>query len=326
VPAGDPVARGAEADGGKRPRVGLLHPGEMGVSVGAAAASAGAAVVWASRGRSEATRRRAEAAGLADLGTLDDLVAGAETILSVCPPHAALEVAEAVAARRFGGVFVDMNAVAPATARQIGELVERAGASFVDGGIIGPPVGGPGGTVPRPDPPAAGAHPAAGPPGRSGGPGGTRLYLSGRDAKRVAGLFAGSALEALVVDERPGSASAVKACYASYTKGVAALLLGIRALAGAEGVEAALLGEWSRSQAGLAERSERGPTGSARKAWRWIGEMEQLALAFRDAGLPDGFHLAAAELYRRLERFKDADGGHPPAFEEVVRAARTPPQ
>jgi 3-hydroxyisobutyrate dehydrogenase-like beta-hydroxyacid dehydrogenase len=299
VPGGDATARGPEAAGGKRPRVGLLHPGEMGASVGAAAASAGASVLWASQGRGTATRRRAQAAGLIDLGTLDDLVAGAETILSVCPPHAALEVAAAVAARRFGGVFVDMNAIAPATAREIGELIERSGASFVDGGIIGPPVR---------------------------GPGSTRLYLSGRDAKRVAGLFAGSALEALVVDERPGSASAVKACYASYTKGVAALLLGIRALARAEGVEAALLAEWSRSQAGLAERSERAPTGSARKAWRWIGEMEQLALAFRDAGLPDGFQLAAAELYRRLERFKDADAGHPPAFEEVVRAARTPPQ
>ncbi len=287
-------AGGGVAGGGGEPvRIGLLHPGEMGASVGVAAAAVGAVVAWASEDRGEATRRRAEAAGLADVGTLDDLVDGAEAMFSVCPPHAAEAVAAAVAARGFTGVFVDMNAIAPAAARRIGEQVERVGASFVDGGIIGPPVG-------------TGA--------------GTRLYLSGRDAKRAARLFAGSALEAVVVDERPGSASAVKACFATYTKGTSAMLLGIRALARAEGVEAALLDQWERSSPGLAERSERGPTGSARKAWRWIGEMEQLAAAFRDAGLPDGFHLAAAEVYRRLERFKHAGDGEPPAFDEVVRA------
>ncbi len=275
-------------------RIGLVHPGEMGASVAAAAATAGAVVVWASKDRGDATRRRAEAAGLTDLGTLDDLVDGVEAIFSVCPPHSALAVAEAVAARHFRGVFVDMNAIAPATARAIGRLVEGAGASFVDAGIIGPPVG-------------QGA--------------GTRLYLSGPAAGRVASMFAGSALEAVVVDERPGSASAVKAGFASWTKGTVALLLGIRALARAEGVEAALLEQWSRSLPGLAERSEQGPTASARKAWRWIGEMEQLAAAFRDVGLPDGFHLAAAEVYRRLERFKDQGGGQPPSFDELLRAA-----
>jgi 3-hydroxyisobutyrate dehydrogenase-like beta-hydroxyacid dehydrogenase len=269
--------------GGGKVRIGLLHPGEMGATVGAAAAAAGAAVAWASEGRSDATRRRAEAAGLSDAGTLERLLRASDAIFSVCPPHAAAAVADAVAARGFTGVFVDMNAIAPASARRIGEVVERAGAGFVDGGIIGPPVG-------------TGA--------------GTRLYLSGRDAERVAALFAGSALEALVVDERPGSASAVKACFASWTKGSAALLLDIRALARAEGVEAALLAEWARSRPGLAERSEPASSGADRKAWRWIGEMEQLAAAYRDAGLPDGFHLAAAEVYRRLERQRQrGDGG-----------------
>jgi 3-hydroxyisobutyrate dehydrogenase-like beta-hydroxyacid dehydrogenase len=255
----------------------------MGASVGAAAAAAGAAVVWASEGRGEATRRRAEAAGLSDAGTLDALVGGVEAIFSVCPPHGAAAVAGAAAARGFSGVFVDMNAIAPASARRIGEVVERGGASFVDGGIIGPPVG-------------TGA--------------GTRVYLSGADAKRVAGLFAGSALEVVVVDERAGSASAVKACFASWTKGSAALLLDIRALARAEGVETALLAEWARSRPGLAERSDPASSGADRKAWRWVGEMEQLAAAYRDAGLPDGFHLAAAEVYRRLQRRgQRGDGG-----------------
>ena len=56
--------------------------------------------------------------------------------------------------------------------------------------------------------------------------------------------------------------------------------------------------------------------GSARKAWRFVGEMEEIAAAFKAAGLPDSFHRAAAELYRRLERYKDTD--QPPSLEEAT--------
>jgi hypothetical protein len=76
-----------------------------------------------------------------------------------------------------------------------------------------------------------------------------------------------------------------------------------------------LLDEWKRSQPELPKRSE-AVTASARKAWRWIGEMEEIAASFRAAGLPDGFHLAAAEIYRELEQFKDP--GSPPSMDEVT--------
>src|SRR5512132_1273536 len=112
--------------------IGLLNPGEMGSMVGAA-------VRWAGEGRSGAARKRASDAGLEDAGSVASVVKASEIILSVCPPHAAVDVATQVAALRFAGAYVDGNAVSPATAREIAGIVEKGGATFVDGGIIGPP-------------------------------------------------------------------------------------------------------------------------------------------------------------------------------------------
>jgi 3-hydroxyisobutyrate dehydrogenase-like beta-hydroxyacid dehydrogenase len=270
--------------------IGLLHPGEMGSMVGMAARANGARVLWSARGRGASTHARARAAGLEDAGSLAALVTASDVILAVCPPHAAVDVAREVADLGFRGIFVDANAVSPATARELGAVIEKAGAIFVDGGIIGPP------------PQARGS---------------TRLYLSGESAAGVAALFEGSALEARVVEGGPGAASALKMAYAGWTKGSAALLLAVRALAAAEGVDAALLREWSLSQPDLPARSEGAAKGNARKAWRFVGEMEEIAATFASAGLPDGFHQASAEIYRRLEAYKDTT---PPPVDELVRA------
>ena len=270
--------------------IGLLHPGEMGSSVGAAGRAGGSRVLWTSEGRSASTRARAAAEGLEDGGTLAALVAASDVILSVCPPEAAPDLARSVSALGFSGVYVDANAVSPATSREVGTIVEKTGATYVDGGIIGPPA-------------------------RSRGT--TRLYLSGAEAARVAALFEGSALEVIVVEGGPGAASAVKMSYAAWTKGSAALLLAVRALAAAEGAEAALLAEWAISQRDLRARSEAAAKGNSPKAWRFVGEMDEIAATFANAGLPDGFHKAAGEIYRRMEGYKDVS---PPSIEELARA------
>jgi 3-hydroxyisobutyrate dehydrogenase-like beta-hydroxyacid dehydrogenase len=269
--------------------VGLLHPGDMGGVVGACAKAAGQRVLWASAGRSAGTRERAAAAGLEDAGTVAALLAASDVVLSICPPHAAVDLAREVAAQRFTGLYVDGNAVAPATAREVGAIVERGGAAFVDGGLIGPP------------PRSAGT---------------TRLYLSGREAKRVVGLFEGSALEAIAVSDAPGAASALKMVYAAVTKGTSALLMAVRALAASEGVDDALLAEWGRSQPDLPKKSEAAARDNARKAWRFVGEMDEIAATFEAAGLPGGFHQAAGEIYRRLADYKDAAA--PPAMADLV--------
>jgi len=261
-------------------RIGLLHPGEMGASVGAAARQAGAKVSWASSGRSGESRRRAARAGLEDSGSLEELSASSELILSVCPPDAATALAESVAATGYTGIYVDANAVSTGTARTVAAIIENAGARFVDGGIIGPP-----------------AH----------NPGSTRLYLSGAEAAAVVDAFQGSALQAIAMDTRPGAASALKMCYAAWTKGSAALLTGVRALALAEGVEEALLEEWAISQQGLDARSTAAARNNAFKAWRFAGEMREIAATFEASELPGGFHRAAADIYERLSAYKDCD-------------------
>jgi 3-hydroxyisobutyrate dehydrogenase-like beta-hydroxyacid dehydrogenase len=252
--------------------IGLLHPGEMGAAVGQCLAGAGHRVLWAPQGRGEATRERAAAAGLTSSG-LAEIKARSDLILSVCPPAAALDVARLVAQSQpagFRGLYLDANAIAPATAGQVAAIVTAGGASYVDGGIIGTP-------------------PVA--------PGFIRLYLSGARAGEVRDLLEGTEVDARLV-AAPGTASAVKMAYASWTKGSAALLLTARALARAEGVESVLLEEWGISQPGLEDRWTGAARSAAAKGWRWAAEMEEIAAAMAAAGLPEGFHQAAAEVYR----------------------------
>lgn len=271
--------------------IGLLHPGEMGSAVGATLVAGGARVLWASEGRGVRTRQRAEEIGLEDAGLLERLVRRAEVIFSVVPPHVAVDAARAVAALRFSGRFVDANAVSPETAREIGRIVERGGARFVDGGIIGP---------------------------ANRKPGAARIYLSGPQASEVAPLFAAGPVTAIALDGPVGAASALKMAFAGWNKGMQALLMATRALAMAEGVDQALLAEWRISMPEVPLRSERTVNDNARKAWRFVGEMEEIARAFAQAGLPTGFHDAAGEVYRRLAGYKDTPTS--PSVEEAIAA------
>ncbi len=273
-----------------RTTVGLLHPGDMGSAVGATVVAGGARVLWASAGRSAATRARAREAGLEDAGTLESVVQASRVIVSVVPPHGAADLARAVAQLGFRGVYVDANAVAPATAREIGRVVEAAGARFVDGGIIGPATRGTRGV--------------------------TRVYLSGPGATEIAAVFGAGPLEAVVLDAPPGAASAVKMAYAGWNKGGQALLAAIRAFALAEGVDAALLAEWKISHPDLPARSERAVHDNAKKAWRFVGEMEEIARSLAAVGLPSAFHEAAREIYARLADYKDTT--QPPTVAEAT--------
>ena len=201
----------------------------------------------------------------------------------MCPPEFAREVASSVHAAGFRGIYLDANAISPETAR---EMRDHLGAGFVDGGIVGPP-----------------AWKA----------GSTRLYLSGSEAERVAGWFSGTPVDARVTR---GSASALKMCYAAYTKGSSALLLAVRALAEREGVAADLVGEWDLSQPGLPERSRIIARINSAKAWRFEGEMREIARAFSHAELPSGFHEAAGEIYHRLRDLK----GRAAPLDDVIQA------
>jgi len=267
--------------------VGLLHPGEMGAAVGGCLVSVGHEVLWDPAGRSRASTGRALAAELTGV-TFDRLIARSSVIFSICPPHGALDVAQQVASAGYTGLYVDANAVSVATAEQVCGVVTAAGATYVDGGIIGMP-------------------PEA--------PGHTRLYLSGPHAAEVRPLFSRSRLDARVVEGPLYGASSVKMAYAAWTKGSAALLLAARALARASGVERTLLTEWSLSQKALGEQSERSASAAAAKGWRWVAEMEEIAASMAAAGLPAGFHEAAADIYDRAARAETPAARRPAAPE-----------
>ncbi|MEE9416209.1 MAG: DUF1932 domain-containing protein [Acidimicrobiales bacterium] len=253
--------------------VGVVHPGAMGASVGDHLTDAGHRVIWASGGRSAETNSRAEAAGLIDVGSLAALVDHGDFIVSVCPPHAALQTATDIAKHGFSGIYLDANAIAPSAAEAISGIVTEAGASFVDGGIVGlPPVE----------------------------TGTTRLFLSGGDSERVAELFEETLFDVVVIDDRVGSASALKTAFATWTKVSSALLLSVEAYADRTGVLPVLLEEWDRRFPHLGDRVELTRAATGPKAWRFVGEMEQLATAMADQDMPQGFHDAAGEIYQRL--------------------------
>jgi len=264
---------------------GFLHPGAMGASVAAACSGER---WWVSGGRSNATRARAEAAGLRDAGTIEGVVERCDTIVSVCPPAEAQAVAASVAATGFKGVYVDANAISPMTTTRIGELFEH----YVDGGIVGPP---------------------------ASATGTTRMYVSGDRAASVAERWADSVLDVRPIDGGIGAASAVKMLFASWGKHNAALMLAINAAADAYGVTDAMHDAWEITRqpdflgqsVGAAERT-------SPKAWRFEGEMHEIAATFEAAGQPPEFHLAAAEIFRRMSGFKDAD--QPVTLDAVIAA------
>jgi 3-hydroxyisobutyrate dehydrogenase-like beta-hydroxyacid dehydrogenase len=248
--------------------IGLLHPGEMGAAVAAGLVTAGETVLWASEGRSESSMRRAAESGLTDTGSVAALAQRCEVIFSIVPPGEALAVARQV--EGFTGIYVDANAIAPGTAQAIAQLIGEGGGEYVDGGIVG------------------------GPPHQRGD---TRLYLSGARAGEIAAWLEPTLFEAVDLGPAPAAASALKAAYAGWTKGMAALLLTMREFAARAGVEQALLDEWSRSIPDLEARWQAARRSADTKGWRWIGEMEQIASALEQVELPGGFHHAAAEVF-----------------------------
>lgn len=271
--------------------VGILHPGAMGISVAATMQNSGYEVFWASNGRSPQSQTRATEHKLQDAQTLAHLCATCDLIVSVCPPHAAEAVAQAVAAEGFKGRFLDANAISPQKAKRIEQTLTKAGITFIDGGIIGGP---------------------AWEPNR------TWLYLSGAAAETVLPYFARGPLATAVVGSEIGQASALKMCFAAYTKGTSALLSLIMAGAEALGVRDNLETQWSRNGSDFTEQTQLRVRRVTAKAWRFEGEMHEIAETFAAVGLPAGFHLASADIYQRVAAFKDAP--ELPELAEVLQA------
>ncbi|MEQ3549300.1 DUF1932 domain-containing protein [Pseudonocardia nematodicida] len=257
-----------------RPVIGILHPGAMGAALGSALKARAGAVIWADAGRTHATAKRAELADLIAVPDVAELAARADVIVSICPPHAAREIAEQVAgSMRESAVYVDANAVAPDTVRGIAALLGPD--RVCDGAVIGPP---------------------------AWERGTTTLWLSGPCAAVVAELFEPGPFDARVLGTDPGdvgAASGLKACFALQSKAMPTLWLALEEAAARFGVTDALHAELDRNGVDHAGALAAIRTKMDGKAWRWAGEMDEAADALAAIGVPDGFSRAAAELYRR---------------------------
>ncbi|MCC7369863.1 MAG: DUF1932 domain-containing protein [Chloroflexi bacterium] len=254
--------------------VGIISPGDMGSGIGEKLAKNGARVLVALDARSTRTKELAAAAGLEDVGTVEQLVSQATHVLSVLVPSEAMSAASRVATalQRTGAtpLYADLNAVSPATTRRIGEIVEAAGARFADGGIIG------------------------GPPRGKVNP---RIYASGTNAPELARLEE-HGLIIPVIGDQIGQASGLKMCYAAMTKGFQALATELLVTARRLGLDDALRQEMLDSQADLRTWMAKSMLTMPPKAHRWIGEMEEIAATFEQVGLTPRMLLGAADMYR----------------------------
>jgi 3-hydroxyisobutyrate dehydrogenase-like beta-hydroxyacid dehydrogenase len=251
------------------PVVAVIGAGTMGSGVGQRLVERGLQVRAALSGRSEASVKRARAAGMTPVA--DREVAEAAIILSIVPPGEAVAVAQRFAPLLVGkaAVYVDCNAVSSETAIAIGKIIAATGNAYVDVGIIGGP--------PRPD----GCGPA--------------LYAAGPQASRLAALTA-HGLDLRILDAPIGAASALKMSYAGITKGFTAVGAAMMLAASRAGAADALHQELAASQPLLLAWLSRQMPGMYSKAYRWVAEMEEIAQFA-------GEHAATGEIYQAIARF-----------------------
>lgn len=264
--------------------IGLLHPGEMGAPIGAAMIANAEAVMWLPAGRSQASQERAARANLTAADSLNALCRRCQVIVSVCPPHGAVDTAKAVVNSGFSGIYVEANAISPEKTLRIQEMLQDKGIGMVDGAIIGGPA--------WPQESNSKANPSA----RS------QIYLSGPEADQIIEIFAGSSFETTCLSQAVGDASALKMTFAAYTKGSTALLAGILSVAEHYGVRDALQSQWGET---MTRQTHHRLITNSSKAWRFSGEMKEIASTFNSAGNSDGFHLAAADTFDKLLAHKD---------------------
>ncbi len=254
--------------------VAILSPGDMGHAVGRTLKEHGLEVVTCLEGRSERTRALAKSAGIEDVASLDELVVRSDLVLSILVPSEAeglaTRVAGALERTGAGTYFADCNAISPQRAQRIDSLVTQAGRRFIDASILGSPPG-------RGEPP--------------------RFYASGPHADVLTELD-GRGIHVRAMGGEVGRASGIKMCYAALTKGSQALWVALLTTAEVLGLSVELREELLSSQPNTLRQMERQVPGLAVRAHRWVGEMEEVAATFEQAGVTPHFHQGAADICR----------------------------
>ncbi|KAI4869658.1 6-phosphogluconate dehydrogenase C-terminal domain-like protein [Hypoxylon rubiginosum] len=310
-------------------KIGIISIGDMGVGLAKLLVAHGFAVATNVTGRSADTVERARTAQVELLPSDEALARSCSVILSVVPPRDAVATAQRIvdavagpaAVRRTDAdpplYFADLNAVAPSSVKKIAALFSGsrdAGASsvrFVDGSILGGPpspkaeadssASSSSSTVSTPAPPASGENdddtiaatwnrpsiPTSGPHKLADVPAfGARLAAT---------------LNMRHVSADVGAASGLKMCFASFSKGFTSLAIQSFTTAHRLGILPDLQAELRTVLGPHYRLASKGVVGMAPKAYRWVGEMEEIARTLSEEGgfAPDSF-VGAAKVYRTV--------------------------
>jgi 3-hydroxyisobutyrate dehydrogenase-like beta-hydroxyacid dehydrogenase len=281
------------------PVVAVIAAGAMGAAVGKRLADHGVTVLTSLAGRSTATAARAAAAGMT--AASDAEIAASDFVLSILPPGDALALAQrfapALRASNVKPIYVECNAVNPATVERIAATIAPTGCAFVDAGIIGPP--------PKPSPPGQGRGT------------GTRFYASGEAAPRFA-MLRQYGLDVRVLEGPPGAASALKMSYAGITKGTQALGAAMLLAAARAGSAAALREELQFSQSEMLALLQHFLPAMPAKAYRWVAEMQEIAGFVGDDPAAGEIFAGAAHFYERIAEDFAADRKNVEALLKLV--------
>ncbi len=257
------------------PVVAVIAPGMMGAAVGKRLVDNGLKVFTSLQGRSGETAARAVAAGM--VAASDEEIAASDYILSILPPGDAVALAErfvpALEASNAKPIYVDCNAINPATVERVAAAIAPTDCPFVDAGIIGSP--------PKP------------------GDAGPRFYASGPSAPRFATLRQ-YGLDIRVLDGALSTASALKMSYAGITKGTQAIGAAMMLAASRAGTADALFAELSSSQKEMFAWFKRGLALMPPKAYRWIAEMHEIAGFVGEDPSAHELYEGAAHFYERI--------------------------
>lgn len=284
--------------------IGILSLGDMGTGIAKLLVAKGFSVATNGSGRSKETLERAQAASVTNLPTDTDLVKQCDVILSVVPPRDAEETAQRVIdAMQFVTkgqqlYFADMNAVAPSTIKAMDRSIKRAQVpiALIDGSILGGP----------PKPKEAGSPAEAGGASATAGGDWDLPLLPTSGPVQVADIPGYGAKLAETLNVRHispdiGASSGLKMCFASLSKGYAAIAIQSFTTAQRMGVLEPLREALQEIVPGRVKQTENALTGMPPKAYRWVREMEEIAKTHaEEGGFEDYLFKGAAGVYKAV--------------------------
>ena len=259
--------------------IGLIGLGEMGSEIGRYLVMNGLEVISVYEGRSEISKKRASKYKIRDAGSIEQFCKISDLVISIIPPDKAVETANLYTSykNKDGQIYCDLNAISTITAKKIKLLLDEKKIDYVDGAIMG------------------------GPPTENYSP---RIYLSGKLSEKL-NFLNGKGIELMVLKGSDFKASATKMVYASITKGSKALVAGALIAAKKNNVYDELMEELKYSEEYFSLVAKNQIPSIKHKAYRWVGEMNEISLTYKESGLTGGFHIEAENVYELIKNLPE---------------------